>query len=291
MPFIEHALGRTHYTVRGHRSKRPAIVWLHGGPGGMHNPKSRLFDLAEGRQVYSYTQMGSGKSGDLPAHRRTIATFVKELRALTRAWDLEQFHLMGGSWGATLALEYYLKYPTRQIKSLVLQSPMLSAHDWQRDANRLIKQLSKDDQKVIRYCHEINATDSAIYQAVMRRYYRKHVLRNDEKLDAMLHRKNPRGGAIYQHMWGPSEFVATGTLKDHDRTGDFAAVNAPTLIVCGEHDEATPGTGRRYAKAFPQGHFEMIRGASHAIWEEKPERLSKKITEFLNAVERTASSD
>jgi proline iminopeptidase len=92
-------------------------------------------------------------------------------------------------------------------------------------------------------------------------------------------------------MWGPSEFVATGTLKDHDRTGDFAAVKAPTLIVCGEHDEATPGTGRRYAKAFPQGHFEMIRGASHAIWEEKPERLSKKITEFLNAVERTASSD
>ena len=47
----------------------------------------------------------------------------------------------------------------------------------------------------------------------MRRYYRKHVLRNDKKLDAMFSRDNPRGAAIYEHMWGPSEFVATGTLK------------------------------------------------------------------------------
>ena len=287
MPYIEHALGRTHYTVRGHRSDRPAIVWLHGGPGGMHNPKSRLFDLAEGRQVYAYTQIGSGRSGDLSARRRNISTFVKELRALTEAWQLDRFHLMGGSWGATLALEYYLKHPRQNIKSLVLQSPMLSAHDWQRDANRLIKQLSKEDQKVIRYCHDIGATDSAVYQTVMRRYYRRHVLRDDKKLDAMLQRKNPRGGAIYQHMWGPSEFVATGTLRNHDRTNDFGRVHVPTLIVCGEHDEATPATGRRYAKAFPKGRFDMIPDASHAIWEEKPEQLSRKISAFLNAVERS----
>ena len=285
MAFIEHALGKTHYTVRGARSEKPPIVWLHGGPGGTHNPKSRLFDLAEGRQVYAYTQMGSGKSGDLPKRRRTVATFVKELHTLIATWGLDRFHLMGGSWGATLALEYGLRHPESSLQSLVLQSPMLSAIDWQRDAKQLIRAMSKEDQKVIRYCHDIGATDASVYQAVMRRYYRKHVLRNDEKLDAMFSRDNPRGAAIYEHMWGPSEFVATGTLKDHDRTPHLKNVKIPTLIVCGEHDEATPATGQRYAKRLPNGQFEMIRGASHVIWEEQPARLRKAINRFLAGIE------
>jgi proline iminopeptidase len=162
---------------------------------------------------------------------------------------------------------------------------MLSAIDWQSDAQRLIKQMSREDQKVIRYCHEIGATDASVYQAVMRRYYRKHVLRNDKKLDAMFSRDNPRGAAIYEHMWGPSEFVATGTLKDHDRTPDLTSVKIPTLIVCGEHDEATPTTGQRYAKQLPNGQFEMIRGASHVIWEEQPARLRRTINRFLTGIE------
>ena len=285
MAFIEHALGKTHYTVRGARSEKPPIVWLHGGPGGTHNPKSRLFDLAEGRQVYAYTQMGSGKSGDLPKRRRTVATFVKELHTLIATWGLDRFHLMGGSWGATLALEYGLRHPKSGLQSLVLQSPMLSAIDWQRDAKQLIRAMSKEDQKVIRYCHDIGATDALVYQAVMRRYYRKHVLRNDKKLDAMFSRDNPRGAAIYEHMWGPSEFVATGTLKDHDRTPHLKNVKIPTLIVCGEHDEATPATAQRYAKRLPNGQFEMIRGASHVIWEEQPARLRKAINRFLAGIE------
>ena len=285
MAFIEHALGKTHYTVRGPRSEKPPIIWLHGGPGGTHNPKSRLFDLAVGRQVYAYTQMGSGKSGDLPKRRRTVATFVKELHTLISSWGLDRFHLMGGSWGATLALEYGLRHPGSGLQSLVLQSPMLSAIDWQRDAQRLIKAMSKEDQKVIRYCHDIGATDASVYQAVMRRYYRKHVLRNDKKLDAMFSRDNPRGAAIYEHMWGPSEFVATGTLKNHDRTPHLTTVKIPTLIVCGEHDEATPATGRRYAKQLPQGQFEIIKGASHVIWEEQPARLGQTITRFLTGIE------
>ena len=285
MAFIEHALGKTHYTVRGARSEKPPIVWLHGGPGGTHNPKSRLFDLAEGRQVYAYTQMGSGKSGDLPKRRRTVATFVKELHTLIATWGLDRFHLMGGSWGATLALEYGLRHPESGLQSLVLQPPMLSAIDWQRDAKQLIRAMSKEDQKVIRYCHDIGATDASVYQAVMRRYYRKHVLRNDKKLDAMFSRDNPRGAAIYEHMWGPSEFVATGTLKDHDRTPHLKNVKFPTLIVCGEHDEATPATGQRYAKRLHNGQFEMIRGASHVIWEEQPARLRKAINRFLAGIE------
>ncbi|HAJ29104.1 MAG TPA: prolyl aminopeptidase, partial [Gammaproteobacteria bacterium] len=139
MSFIEHRLGRTHFTAKGKTTDRLPVIWLHGGPGGTHNPNGNVFKLSENRKVYAYTQLGSGKSSDLSQRRLRISTFVQELQLLVAAWGLKDFHLMGGSWGTTLALEYYLKVGGRGIRSMVLQSPMLSAVDWQKDANRLIK--------------------------------------------------------------------------------------------------------------------------------------------------------
>jgi pimeloyl-ACP methyl ester carboxylesterase len=82
-------------------------------------------------------------------------------------------------------------------------------------------------------------------------------------------------------MWGSSEFSATGTLADFDQTHRLQDVHCPTLIVCGEHDEATPKTGARYAKRLPQGVFHEIPDASHAIWEEQPHRLKRVINQFI----------
>ena len=109
MSFIEHRLGRTHFTAKGKTTDRLPVIWLHGGPGGTHNPNGNVFKLSENRKVYAYTQLGSGKSSDLSQRQWRISTFVQELQLLVAAWGLKDFHLMGGSWGTTLALEYYLK--------------------------------------------------------------------------------------------------------------------------------------------------------------------------------------
>ena len=281
MSFIEHRLGKTHFTTKGKSTDRLPVIWLHGGPGGTHNPNGNLFKLSNNRKVYAYTQLGSGKSSDLNKRQWRISTFVQELQLLVAAWGLKDFHLMGGSWGTTLALEYYLKVGGQGIRSMVLQSPMLSAVDWQKDANRLIKALPKATQRVIQACQAVGATDARVYQEALALYYSRHVLRRPNKLKAMLARKNPRGAAIYQHMWGSSEFSATGTLADFDQTHRLQDVHCPTLIVCGEHDEATPKTGARYAKRLPQGAFHEIPGASHAIWEEQPHRLKNTINQFI----------
>ncbi|MDA0957364.1 MAG: proline iminopeptidase-family hydrolase [Proteobacteria bacterium] len=284
MAFIEHRYGKTHYTVKRGDPARSPIIWLHGGPGGTHDPKGPVFSLAGDRSVFAYTQLGSGRSSDLPKSRWRISTFVNELHALVQAWELDSFHLMGGSWGTTLAIEYYFKYRGKGVESLVLQSPMLSAGDWQRDANRLIKGLPGNVQKVIKGCQALGATDAAVYQEALALYYSRHVLRRPKKLRAMLNKKNPRGAAIYRHMWGESEFSATGTLCDYDQTHRLGAIECPTLIICGEFDEATPRTGRRYARAIPQGQFLEIEDASHAIWAEQPKRLKRAILGFLSSL-------
>ena len=285
VPYLEHPLGKTHYTVKGKASKRTPIIWLHGGPGGTHNPSSALFSLADDRKVYAYTQLGSGKSSDLPKRRWRISTFVNELSYLIDAWQLEHFHLMGGSWGTTLAVESFIKREGKGIRSLVLQSPMLCAEDWQKDAKRLIRKLPTETRRVIHHCEAVGATDSGVYQTALRTYYGRHVLRRPKKLAAMLARNNPRGAAIYNHMWGASEFSATGTLRDYDRTGALPDINVPTLILCGEHDEATPQTGKRYSRLFEDGQFEKITGGSHALWEEKPAKMRARIQRFIRPLD------
>ena len=140
MAFIEHKFGKTHYTKKGRQGGVP-IIWLHGGPGGQHKPDSPVFQLANNWVVYCYTQIGSGRSSKTDKKLWKIETFVKELEILIAAWGLSEFHLMGGSWGTTLALEYYLRNKGRGVKSLVFQSPLFSAKDWKLDGLRLMKNL------------------------------------------------------------------------------------------------------------------------------------------------------
>lgn len=288
MAFIEHKFGKTHYTKKGSGNKTP-IIWLHGGPGGTHDPQSNVFKLANGRKVYCYTQIGSGKSSPIDKKLWTIKTFVEELDLLIKAWKLDEFHLMGGSWGTTLALEYYLRKKHKGIKSIVFQSPMFSAKDWHADGKKLIKGLSPKDQKVIKYCHEIEATDSKVYKQAMMNFYLKHVLRDKQKLTKMFSKPNPNGNKIYEYMWGASEFEPTGTLKTYDRVSDLSKIKIPTLIICGQYDEATPETGIKYANKIPLASFSEIKGASHAIFTEKPQKITKVINDFLNEIITGAS--
>ena len=214
-----------------------------------------------------------------------MQNFVRELELLVEHLGFKQFHLFGGSWGTTLALEYYLRRRGKGVASLVFQSPLFSSLDWHIDAKRLIKGLPRKTQKVINTCHEIGATDSKVYDAAVNEYYLKHVLRNKTKLKQGNRIPNPNGGKVYAYMWGPSEFEPTGTLKNYDRVADLSRIKVPTLIVCGEHDEATPETGVRYANKIPGCSFAEIENASHAIWVERPARIRNVINDFLYETE------
>ena len=119
----------------------------------------------------------------------------------------------------------------------------------------------------------------------MDEYYLKHVLRNKTQAKKYKAASNPNGDKVYAHMWGPSEFEPTGTLKNYNRVPDLSRLKVPTLIICGEYDEATPETGIRYANKIPGCAFAEIKNASHAIWVERPARIRNVINNFLNELE------
>ncbi len=290
MPYIQHKLGKTFYLSQGPKNtSNLPIVGLHGGPGSTHSGRLALLNLSNKRKVYIYDQIGGGKSSVTQQKHWTIETFTQELHTLIQAWGLKQFHLYGGSWGTTLALEYYLRYKNNGVASLIFQSPLFSGKDWSNDAKVLIKKLPQKYQKIIRYCHEIGATDAAVYQQAMHEYYKRHVLRDEKKLSQMLNPKkgkNNNGKNIYQYMWGESEFFPTGTLKNYNQVQALKKITVPCLLMCGQYDEARPETSQKYTKMIKSAQYKTIKGAAHAVLTEKPNEVLKHVGQFISEVEK-----
>ena len=90
---------------------------------------------------------------------------------------------------------------------------------------------------------------------------------------------------IYNYMWGPSEFTATGNLKDYERSDKLAKVEIPTLFICGEYDEARPSTVQYYQSFIPHSKFALIKDAAHLTMHDKPEQNNKVIDDFLLEVD------
>lgn len=288
MPYFENSLGKTFYFTKGKSQKKSApLICLHGGPGGTHLSLFSLSWLGDKRKVVLFDQIGSGNSDSLMTKDMKIATFVKNLEELLAHLKIESFHLLGSSWGTTLALEYYLRKKGKGVLSLTFQSPMFSTKLWERDANRLIKGLPAQTQKVIKNCQEVGATDSKVYKEAVKKFYAKHVFRLKRRPAWAPPRiLNYHGEKVYQYMWGPSEFCATGTLKTYDRSKDLSKIKVPTLFIVGQYDEATPETAKQFSRKIKGSEVSVIKGASHSVFTEKPKEAQKKLSAFLEKIER-----
>ena len=83
------------------------LVVCHGGPGFPHDALEPLAALARGRRVVFYDQLGCGRS-DHPHDPSlwSVELFEAELGALRAALGLDRCHLLGQSWGGSLALAH-----------------------------------------------------------------------------------------------------------------------------------------------------------------------------------------
>jgi len=46
--------------------------------------------------------------------------------------------------------------------------------------------------------------------------------------------------AVYNYMWGPTEFNAPGTLKNFDKTGKLHPLKPAALFIAGRYNEVRP---------------------------------------------------
>jgi len=105
----------------------PAVVVVHGGPGGNHQSLLPFEALAPGYRVVFYDQRGTGASDRLDVSpenpeslkRLSLEENVADLEALRQRLGKERIALIGHSWGGTLAVFYAAAHPERVDKLIV----------------------------------------------------------------------------------------------------------------------------------------------------------------------------
>jgi len=272
--------GPVWYRVTGEAKGTPLMV-LHGGPGGTSCGFSVLEKLP-GQRLVVYDQLGSGRSGR-PTDRSLwkAERFVEELHSIRQQLGLKRMHLMGHSWGGSLAVAYVLAKGTEGIESLVLGSPLLSTRDWIADAEVLRKQLPVVAQATLKKHEAAGTTDTAEYRTAELEYTRRFVRRNANAVRNPSCADSPSNRGIYEQMWGPSEFHATGSLKSFDVTRRLGELKLPVLLMVGQYDEARPETAARYQKLIRGSKLAVIPEAAHSLFIDNPAAALKVLSEFL----------
>lgn len=119
--------GHALYVAQYGRPDGPAAVVLHGGPGSGTQPSVlEWFDLSRQRVVL-FDQRGAGRSTPLGgiAHNDSEA-LVADIERIRSRLNISRWMVVGGSWGATLALLYAGAHAER-ISALVLRGSFLAS--------------------------------------------------------------------------------------------------------------------------------------------------------------------
>lgn len=261
------------------------ILMLHGGPGGSSASLYALADLSINHPIIIFDQAGTGKSGHLTDTALMNMEFmVGQLNEFIHFLGLKKYYIYGHSWGCMLGLDYYLKYP-EGVQALVLNSPLVSTERWIRDADSLIATLPDSIGAAIEFHEQNQSYDSREYRVANYIYYKNFILRNERVKSEYATEPEPGNNEMYNYMWGPSEFTATGILRDYDRTADLQDIKIPVLFIAGEFDEATPNSVKYFSTLTPFGKFSMIDGAAHATMHDNQGQNIAVIEEFLKEIE------
>lgn len=279
--------GSIHVRVNGNlKSGKPPVVFIHGGPGGTFDGYLEALPLAKERAVILYDQLDTGYSDrpNNPANWR-VSRFVDELEAIRKALGIVRWHVAGGSWGGTLALEYGARR-LPSTASVAIMSPLVSTRAWIADAQVLRTRLPADVQQTLTACESPAPPPATTCETATETYYRHWVRRSDltARQKAVRKARGEHGGSqtLYLGMWGPSEFRATGLLKDYDGEPLLARLDGPrTLFLVGQYDEARPETVGGFALRVPGAEFGVIPGAAHSLLGDRPTETLAVLRAFM----------
>lgn len=267
---------------------------LHGGPGMAHNYVRNFADLADetGRTVIHYDQIGCGNSThlpDAPADFWTPALFVEEFHAVRDALGIDEYHLLGQSWGGMLSAEIAVLQPAGLASVSICNSPA-SMELWMAGCAELVAALPQDVQDALRRHEEAGTVTDPEYLAATDFFYQRHLCRvvpmPQDLIDTVAQMEAEP--TVYHTMNGPNEFHVLGTLRGWNIIDRLPQISAPTLVIAGEFDEATPEAWQPYVDQIPGAESHVFGDTSHCSHLEKPEEVRAVVAAFLARHDATA---
>jgi proline iminopeptidase len=275
-----------HVESVGRADGMPA-VYLHGGPGsGCQPDHRRLFD-PERFHAILFDQRGAGRSRPKGCRdANTLPHLIADMETIREKFGLQRWMVVGGSWGATLALAYAQAHPDR-VSGIVLRATFLGTRAELEGAfldalPRFYPDLSDDfvgllppeerGQLLDAYFRRILDPDPAVHGPAARAWHDTEQILSQHaparcRLDpASLNstRALPATPFMEAHYFRNDCFMKPGQLLD-----EAAKLNRiPGLIVQGRYDLlCPPATSHALNARWPGSEIRLVESAGHSLYD------------------------
>ena len=262
-------------------------VYLHGGPGsGCQPDHRRLFD-PERFHVILFDQRGAGRSRPKAGREdNTLPHLIADMEIIREKFGFERWIIVGGSWGATLALAYAQAHPNR-VSGIVLRATFLGTRSELEGAfadvlRRFYPDLSEDFLGVLppaerakpldAYWRRILDSDPAVHGPAARAWHDTERILSEHisgrvRLD--LNSLNSTGALpatpfMEAHYFQNDCFMKPGQLLAE--AGKLQGI--PGIIVQGRYDLlCPPATSHALAAVWPLSEVRFVEGAGHSLYD------------------------
>jgi pimeloyl-ACP methyl ester carboxylesterase len=252
---------RCYYELHGSGDPLVLVPGL-GSTTALWSPLAR--HLAKSFCVILLDNRGVGQS--IPKRPpNALEDFAADLLELLDHLQLLRAHVAGLSLGGMIAHQFALDHPTR-VDRLVLVSCTHRFSPYLREMAGLLAQALRHFPRDAFY-RMVELLGSAP------EYLDGHGEEIERKLAAV--RESP----VVPSAVARQLRCLAAHDRDHDRPSRIAA---PTLVIAGEQDSLIPACyARRMAAQIPGSEFLLLPGCGHNPFEEKPDVVLPRITEFL----------
>ncbi|MFH8369820.1 alpha/beta fold hydrolase [Streptomyces sp. NPDC018031] len=245
------------------RGRGPDVLLIAGLSDPAEAWQAQLDALSDRYRVIAFDNRGAGRT-PLPDGPMSVASMADDAAELLRVLGVGRAHVAGFSGGSAIAQELALRHP-QAVRSLVLMST------WARA--------------------------DAYFTAMTRSWHRLATEASDERAmleSFLLWVYTPRAHADGTVRWIVDETLAfpypqsaeafqrqLDSFMEHDTLDRLPGVTAPTLVLAGELDIATPPRlGRVVAEAIPGARFEVLAGEAHQPFQESPDVFNARVDAF-----------
>jgi proline iminopeptidase len=242
-----------------------------------------LLPLAAGRRIIAYDPRGRGASDAIgPGGRLGLEADVADLEIVRAALDLPQMALVGWSYFAGVAAHYAAAYPDR-VSRLVLLAPIpLRRIPWfGQAAQTLVERIDAGAMTALQAGARAGAaaTHSSDFCREWQRALLPAYVARPETIERMQadpcrwpNEHPSRLNPLLERLWQ--------SLGDWDWQAKLADLDVPTVVLQGDSDFQPRGAAEAWA-AHLGARLEIVPGAGHLSWLDRPDLVLSSVNEFL----------
>ncbi len=260
---------RLYYEITGNGFP---LVFIHEFAGDYRSWEPQVRFFSRRYRVVVYNCRGYPPS-DVPASREAYSEsiLVEDLSRLLSFLNIGKAHILGLSMGGGIALNFGLHHADR-CASLVVASTGSGSTDavrFRQDGTVLVERLEKEG---------LAAVEEHFTLSPARTTFREKDPRGWEEFRKQFSDHSALGSAL------TFRGVQLGRRSIFDLEAELKGIQAPTLILVGDRDDACMEPGIFMRRCMPRAGLQVFPWSGHALNLEEPALFNRAVLDFLTAV-------